>query len=140
VTPDEARSYYSAYVEHSLDEATRDELQAYLADHPDAAADLIGFERTLSLLHRLPPREPSLDLWREFAPQLDAYQAERRLGVLRRMRQNWTTMLSELSAGLILWTHALAERTHARFERYLLQDPLRRSASASRRETREWNA
>ena len=35
-----------------------------------------------------------------------------------------TRLLSQFSAGLILWTHALASRTHARLERYLLHDPL----------------
>lgn len=124
MTPDDARVLYSDYVENSLDDSTRDELQAYLARTPEAAAELIGFERTLSVLHRLPPREPSLDLWREFAPHLAAYQAERRLSVWQRLRQSWMRMLSDFSAGLILWTHALADHTHARVERYLLQDPL----------------
>lgn len=124
VTPEEARGLYSDYVDNSLDAAARDALQAYLAKTPQAAAELISFERTLSVLHRLPPREPSLDLWREFAPRLAAYQAERRQGAWQRLRLNWTRMLSELSTGIILWTHALASRTHARFERYLLQDPL----------------
>ncbi len=126
MTHEEARSLYSDYLDNQLDGETRDELQAFLAKTPDAAAELIGFERTLSLLHRLPPQEPSLDLWREFAPKLAAYQAERRLGLRRRLQQNWMRMLSELSAGLILWTHALADRTQARMERYLLQDPLPR--------------
>lgn len=133
MTPEDARKLYSDYVENSLDDATRDELQAYLAKTPDAAAELIGFERTLNVLHRLPPREPSLDLWREFAPKLAAYQAERKQGWQQRLRLNWTRMLSEMSTGAILWTHALASRTHARFERYLLQDPLTRSSFNGRR-------
>jgi anti-sigma factor RsiW len=133
VTPEDARGLYSDYVENNLDDATRDELQAYLAKTPDAAAELIGFERTLTVLHRLPPREPSLDLWREFAPKLAAYQAERKQGWRQRIRLNWTRMLSELSSGVILWTHALADRSHARFERYLLQDPLARSSTPHNR-------
>lgn len=124
MTHEQARILYSDYLDNLLDQATRDELQAFLAETPAAAAELIGFERTLSLLHRLPQQEPSLDLWREFAPKLAAYQAERRLGLWRRMHQNWRRMMSELSAGMILWTHALADRTQARFERYLLHDPL----------------
>ncbi len=132
VTPEDARVLYSEYVENNLDAATRDALQAYLATTPEAAAELIGFERTLSVLHRLPPREPSLDLWREFAPKLAEYQAERKQSVLRRLQLNWTRMLSELSTGVILWTHALAGHSHARFERYLLQDPLSRSLHGHR--------
>jgi hypothetical protein len=99
-------------------------LQVFLAETPAAAAELIAFERTLSLLHRLPAQEPSLDLWREFAPKLAEYQAERRLPVWSRLRQSWMRMLSELSAGVILWTKALADRAQARCERYLLHDPL----------------
>lgn len=136
MTPDDARVLYSDYVENSLDPATRDELQAYLAKTPQAAAELISFERTLSVLHRLPPREPSLDLWREFAPKLAEYQAERKQGLWRRLQLNWMRMLSELSTGVILWTHALAGRTHARFERYLLQDPVSRSLNGSQGDLR----
>ena len=99
-------------------------MQAFLAATPDVAAELIAFERTLSLLHRLPPREPSLDLWREFAPRVEAYRAERRLSGWQRVRENWGGLLSQFSAGVILWTRALADRTHARMERHLLRDPL----------------
>ena len=126
MTPEEARVLYSEYLGDRLDVSTRHELQTYLAETPMAAAELIEFERTLLLLHHIPRREPSLDLWREFAPKLAEYQAERKQSLGGRLRMNWTRMLSELSTGAILWTHALAGRTHARFERYLLQDPLSR--------------
>ena len=83
------------------------------------------------LVRRLPPREPSLDLWREFAPRMAEFEAEmaatRTVGLWRRMRYNGHQLLSQFSAGLILWTHALATRTHARLERYLLHDPLTQS-------------
>jgi len=115
---------YSDYLEDALDPATRDAMQAFLAERPESAAELIAFERTLALVRRLPPREPSLDLWREFAPRMAEYQAERRMSLGQRVRLNWLRMLSQFSAGLILWTHALASRTHARLERYLLHDPL----------------
>ena len=124
MTSVEARELFSDYVEDALDPTTRDGLQAFLAAHPDSAAELMAFERTLSLVRRLPPREPSLDLWREFAPRMAEYQATRKLGAMQRVRQNWHQMLSQFSAGVILWTHALASRTHARLERYLLHDPL----------------
>jgi anti-sigma factor RsiW len=126
VTTEEARALYSDYLEDSLDDQTRDELQAFLAEMPESAAELIRFERTLSLIHRLPPREPALDLWREFAPKMAEYQAERKLPWSRRLRENWMAMLSQISAGVILYTQALAEHTQARLERYLLHDPLGR--------------
>jgi hypothetical protein len=122
VTRDEARARYSEYLEDSLDPAARDEMQAFLATAPDAAAEMIGLERTLSLLHRLPPREPVLDIWREFAPQVEAFRAKRRLGLTPRLRLHWSALLSQVSAGVILWTHALASRAHVGLSRHLLHD------------------
>lgn len=119
MTRDEARAQYSEYLEDALDPAARDAMQAFLAREPEAAAELIGLERTLSRLHRLPPREPVLDLWREFAPQVEAYRAERRLSLASRLRLHWGAVLSQVSAGIILWTHALASRAHAGLGRHL---------------------
>ena len=113
MTRDEARALYSEYLEDALDPSARDAMQAFLAQEPDAAAEMIGLERTLSRLHRLPPREPVLDLWREFAPQLETYRAERRLSLATRFRLHWSAALSQVSTGVILWTHALAHRAHS---------------------------
>ena len=128
MTPDEARELFSDYLEDALDAKTRDEMQAFLAGSPESAAEMFAFARTLALVRRLPPREPSLDLWREFAPRMAEFEAEMRetrtVGVWQRMRFNGHQLLSQLSAGLILWTHVLADRTHARLERYLLHDAL----------------
>jgi anti-sigma factor RsiW len=128
VTREEARARLSDYLEGGLDPAARDEMQAFLAREPDAAAELIGLERTLALLHRLPPREPTLDLWREFAPQVEAFRAERRLGLAERLRGQWGLVVAGLSEGVILWTHALAERAHRRLGRHLRHDTLRERA------------
>lgn len=136
MTPDEARVLFSDYLDKTLDSATRDKLQEYLASSPDIAAELIAFERTLTLLHRLPAHEPSLDLWGEFAPKFAAFQAERKLSLAARLRLSWKAMLSELSTGAILWTHALAGRTHARFERYMLHDPMPGYSADIRRDGR----
>jgi len=113
VTRDEARARYSDYLEDALDPVARDEMQAFLAREPDAAAEMIGLERTLSRLHCLPPREPVLDIWREFAPQVEAFRVERRLSLAMRLRLHWSALLSQVSAGVILWTHALAHRAHS---------------------------
>lgn len=126
MTTDEARAMFSDYVENNLDATDKDNLQAFLAEAPDAAAELMQFERMLSVLHRLPPEEPRLDLWAEFAPRMAEYRAERKMVPVQRFRTRWSELLSSISAGLILYTHALAERTHSRFERYLLSDPLSR--------------
>lgn len=124
MTRDEAHALFSEYLDGALDEPIRARLEAYLEATPAIRAELDAFARTLDTLHALPPREPSLDLWREFAPHMAAYQAERRLSLAARLRTRWSHALSDLSAGLILWTHSLAARTHARLERYLLRDPL----------------
>ena len=119
MTRDEARLRYSDYLEDALDPAARDAMQAFLAREPEAAAEMIGLERTLSLLHRLPPREPSLDIWREFAPSVEAYRAERRLALPTRLRLHWALLVSSVSEGVILWTHALAHRAHFHLGRHL---------------------
>lgn len=135
MTRDEARLRYSDYLEDALDPATRDEMQAFLAREPDAAAEMIGLERTLSLLHRLPPREPSLDIWREFAPTVEAYRAERRLGLPTRLHLHWAMFLSSVSEGVILWTHALAHRAHYHLGRHLRHDAWTESKSPRREMT-----
>lgn len=122
MTREEARASFSDYLEDALDPAARDAMQAFLAKEPDAAAEMIGLERTLSLLHRLPPREPVLDIWREFAPQVETFRAERRLDLVTRLRLHWGALLSQVSAGVILWTHALASQAHTGLSRHLLHD------------------
>lgn len=122
MTRDEARGLYSEYLEDALDAATRDKMQAFLASEPECASEVFELARTLSLLHRLPPREPTLDLWREFAPQVEAYRAERRLSLRARLRLHWSLLVSQISEGVILWTHALAQRTHYRLNRHLLYE------------------
>jgi len=112
VKREEARALFSDYLEDALGTKERDTLQAYLAENPDAAAELIALERTLSLLHRLPEREPTLDLWREIAPEIEAYRAERRQSLPARLRAHWAVFVSSVSEGVILWTHALARRAH----------------------------
>lgn len=129
MTRDEARARYSDYLEDALDPQARDEMQAFLAREPDAAAEMIGLERTLARLHRLPPREPVLDLWREFAPQLEVFRSERKLSLAIRARLHWAALLSQVSAGVILWTHAIAHRAHVGLGRHLRHEhaPLRRA-------------
>ena len=127
MTRDEARSLYSDYLDNTLDASRRARLLAFWDTNAEAKADFDAFARTLRVLHALPAREPSLDLWREFAPHMAAFQAERRLSLPTRWKHRWSQFRSELSAGIILWTHTLASRTHARLERYLLHDPMARN-------------
>ncbi|MEO7719451.1 MAG: hypothetical protein ABIY70_24885 [Capsulimonas sp.] len=123
MTEQEAREQFSAYLEDELDPDATDRFQSYLAANPECAAELIDFERTVALIHRLPAHEPALDLWTEFAPRMAEVRKEMKMGIRQRWRFRWFNFLSSVSAGVILYTHALAERTHGRLERYLLQDP-----------------
>ncbi len=136
MTRDEARALYSDYLEGALDPRARDEMQAFLAREPGMASEMIGLERTLSLLHRLPPREPSLDLWREFAPHMEAHRAARRLTPSARLRAQWHVLVASVSEGVILWTHALAAGAHLRLGRHLRHDarhPVRAGDGRERR-------
>ena len=112
MTREDARARFSDYLENALSPKERDALQAYLAQEPDAAAELIGLERTLSLLRRLPEREPTLDLWHTLVPEIEAFQAARKQSLPLRLREQWSVFLASVSEGVILWTHVLARRAH----------------------------
>ncbi len=126
MTREEARAKGSDYLEHALSPPERDQMQAYLADHPDAAAELIALDRTLFLLHRLPPQEPSLDLWHALVPEIEQLRAERRQSLPVRLRGQWSIFAASISEGVILWTHALAHRAHHHFAPHLHVDKERR--------------
>ncbi len=127
MTRDEARLLFSDYLEDALEPEDRDALQAFLTAHPDAAAELITLERTLSLLHRLPGREPSLDLWPALLPEVEAFRAERRLGLPERLRLHWAVFAASVSEGIVLWTHTLTHRVHHRLGADLHTEPERRT-------------
>ena len=122
MTREEAQALFSEYLEDALNTLQRDEMQAFLAREPECAAEMFALDRTLSLLHRLPPREPALDIWREFLPRVEAFQAERKLGWMERLQLRGEEFQAQISSGIILWTHALSEHTHARLSRYLQHD------------------
>ncbi len=117
MTRKQARDKFSDYLENALDPAARADFQAHLAGDSDAASELLALERTLSLLHRLPPREPALDLWREFAPLAAAHKTERRLPLAARLRLQWELVTASFGDGILLWTHALADRAGRRWGR-----------------------
>ena len=48
---DEVRSLFSEYLDGTLSPEVRDEVQVFLSDHPSLAAELIQYERTLTILH-----------------------------------------------------------------------------------------
>ena len=122
MTREEAQALFSDYLEDALSTHKRDEMQAFLAREPECAAEMFALDRTLSLLHRLPQREPALDIWREFLPRVEAFKAERKLSWMERLRLRGEEFQAQISSGIILWTQALSECAHARLSRYLQHD------------------
>ena len=96
--------------------AVQEGLSEYLEEERTLAA-------LLNVLHRLPAREPVLDIWRELEPKVEAVLAEERLGMGARLQVRVGRFLSNLAAGSILFTQALAMNTEARMRKYLIQDP-----------------
>lgn len=119
MTREDVRARFSDYLENALSPKERDQMQAYLAQDPIVAAEMITFERTLTLLHRLPAQEPSLDLWRTLVPEIEALRAERKQSLPLRLRGQWSVLAASVSEGVILWTDALARRAHHRFSPHL---------------------
>jgi hypothetical protein len=79
----------------------------------------------LRVLHeRVPHREPSLDIWSEMQPQVEAYWREEKLPIAARFALRTQRFLHSLAAGAILFTQALAMNTENRMRKYLLSDPL----------------
>lgn len=122
MTREEAQALFSDYLEDALDSRQRDEMQIFLAREPECAAEMFALERTLSLLHRLAPREPALDIWRELLPRVEKFKAERKLSWPERLRIRGEEFRAQVSSGVILWTHALSECAHTRLGRYLQHD------------------
>ena len=122
MTREEARARGSDYLENALNPTERDQMQAYLTDNPGDAAELIALERTLSLLHRLPQREPTLDMWQALIPEIEAVRDARRQSLPLRLRGSWSVFVASVSEGVILWTHALARRAHHHFAPHLHMD------------------
>ncbi len=119
---EDAQAKFSDYLENALSPPERDQMQAYLAQNPDDAAELIALERTVSLLHRLPPQEPSLDLWHALVPEIEQLRAGRKQSLPQRLRGQWSIFAASVSEGVILWTHALARRAHHAFAPHLHPD------------------
>jgi len=114
----------SDYLEGELDPPERQAVAEHLAVCADCAREAQTLRRTLSVLHECVPRqEPVLDLWKEFAPKMEAVRAEQRLGFAARLRLSLARFLSNVALGAILYTQSLAQNTAAHMQKYLLADP-----------------
>ena len=80
-----AQELMSDYLEQYLAEPEAARMAEHLAGCDDCRAEFADLEETLRVVHGLPPKEPVLDLWREFTPRFVEVCAESRLGLLDRI-------------------------------------------------------
>ena len=117
---DEVRSLFAEYLDGELSPELRDSVQIFLSSNPSVAAELIEFQRTIDILHRLPEREPVLDMWSAIAPDAQQYKAEFRLSVRERLIHKWHGALAAFNEGVLFYTRQVAARAHGRLSRNLL--------------------
>ena len=122
----------SDYLEGNLAPSEQEAIAQYLErDTPEAretkkeAQDLA---RMLTVLHqKMPRREPTLDIWSEFQPQMQHYlqemSREEKMSVGSRVKLRAGRFLSNVAAGTIIFTQALAVNTETKMKKYLVDDP-----------------
>ena len=118
------REALSEYTEGTLPPSLRQGMTAHLtgcADCTDEAREMAALLKFLH--HRLPKREPVLDIWTELAPKIALVQAEERLTVPDRLKLRAGRFLGTVATGAILFTQALAMTTEARMRKYLVTEP-----------------
>jgi len=117
---DEVRSLFSEYLEGELSPELRDSVQVFLSSNPSVAAELIDYQRTIDILHRLPEREPVLDMWSGIAPAVQQYKSEFRLPLRERLIHKWHGALASFNEGVLFYTRQVAMRAHERLTRNML--------------------
>jgi anti-sigma factor RsiW len=118
----------SDYVEGNLSPSEQEAVAQYLErDTPEskaAAQEANDLARMLTVLHsRVPRREPTLDIWQEFNPKMQHYLQEEKMSVADRVKLRAGRFLSNVAAGTILFTHAVAVNTESKMKKYLVEDP-----------------
>lgn len=114
----------SDFVENSLSPTARESVELHLNGCDGCRHEARQLQSLLALLQeRLPAREPSLDIWAELSPKIEAIRAEDRLGIAARMKLRSGRFLGNFAAGAILFTQALAMNTQRRMQKYLIADP-----------------
>jgi hypothetical protein len=118
----------SDYVEGSLAPSEHETIAQYLErDTPEskaAAQEANDLARMLTVLHnRVPRREPTLDIWQEFNPKMQHYLHEEKMSVTDRVKLRAGRFLSNVAAGTILFTQAVAVNTESKMKKYLVEDP-----------------
>ena len=124
MTCDSVRATLSDFVENNLSPTERESVELHLNGCEGCRHEARQFQSLLTLLQeRIPAREPSLDIWAELSPKIEAIRAEERLGIAARMKLRSGRFLGNFAAGAILFTQALAMNTQRRMQKYLIADP-----------------
>jgi len=112
----------SDYVEGNLSAAQLREFDRARHDDPELDKEASELRTLLTVLHRLPPQEPVIDVWPELQPKLALIQAEERMGFFVRWRCRIERFLSNFASGAILFTHAVAINTERQMRKYVLSE------------------
>jgi anti-sigma factor RsiW len=120
----QVRDALSDYREGGLPPPARQGVAAHLSECEACAREERQLATLLTVIReRIPPREPSLDIWAELEPKVAAHMAEERMNLLKRAQVRLGRFLSSVAAGAILFTQALAMNTEAKLKKYLITDP-----------------
>src|SRR5262249_8962382 len=99
----------AAYADRELEPAARQRIEAWLANHPEAAADMAAVQRLSSLWHAAAPPEPHESSWREIVQRVHAgVQAAAAKVVTRRPRRGLRWGMAFGAAAAVLLAMALA--------------------------------
>jgi anti-sigma factor RsiW len=114
----------SEYLEGGLPPPQRQSIETHLIGCADCAREKQELSALLRLFaERVPPREPSLDIWAELGPKVAAQVAEERLSLPARAQLRSGRFLNNVASGAILFTKALAANTERRLRKYVVSDP-----------------
>jgi anti-sigma factor RsiW len=122
-TCDDYREDFSDFYDNTLDTPTKAKVAAHLATCPPCASEYRSFVRTLEVIRAIPPDEPTIDLWAEFAPMMAEFEAEQKFNVFQKLARWGARFVGRASEGAIIFTRGLAERTTRRLSKYLIHDP-----------------
>ncbi|HEY3332049.1 MAG TPA: zf-HC2 domain-containing protein [Capsulimonadaceae bacterium] len=123
VSCDDIREEFSDFYDDRLDTDDKKRVAAHLGTCPRCSMEYRSFVRTLEVIRAIPAEQPVIDMWAEFAPQMDAYEAEQKFTLRERVRRWWLQIAGRISEGAILYTDGLAQRTTRRFSKYLTHNP-----------------
>ena len=112
------------YLDGALSSEKLREFERLLQNDTVLAKETQELGELLQVLHKLPAREPVIDVWPELEPKLVQFQLEERMGVFARWRFRGARFLSNFASGAILFTQAVALNTESQMRKYVMADSL----------------